>query len=160
MTKQSKDKRINTLKERIYAAKKEYHALQVELARAREEIAKLEENEQHRVRQLVEYKQMLASAVSGEKLSYESVANLDKINKALQLDLDKLRQSRVPESRDGVFIERLKRQHVVMLQLAAFTEGIMLAELVDNPSENLGYDMGRDRVRSFIMASESIVLEK
>lgn len=61
---------------------------------------------------------------------------------------------------NDVFTERLKRQHVVLLQLAAFAEGVMLAELVDNPSENLGYDMGRDRVRSFIVASESILQEK
>ncbi len=61
---------------------------------------------------------------------------------------------------EEVFTERLKRQHVVLLQLAAFAEGIMLAELVDNPSENLGYAMGCDRVKSFIMASEAIALEK
>ena len=61
---------------------------------------------------------------------------------------------------EEVFTERLKRQHGVLLQLAAFAQGIMLAELVDNPSENLGYDIGSARLKTFIAASEAIILEK
>lgn len=157
---EEKDEKIKRLLRLLKRARDKHKLLQSDLDTAVGEIKKLEDNEQHRVRQLKEYKQMLASAVAGEKLSYESVANLDKINKALQLDLNKLRQSRVPESRDGGSIERLKRQHGVLLQLAAFAQGVMLAELVDNPSENLGYDIGSARLKTFIAASEAIILEK
>jgi hypothetical protein len=60
-------------------------------------------------------------------------------------------------------VDRLKllirEQHILVRETAAFAQGIMLAELVDNPSENRGYDIGCIRLGAVVMASEKILLE-
>lgn len=53
----------------------------------------------------------------------------------------------------------IRRQHTLVLETAAFAQGVMLAELVDNPSENRAYDIGCMRLGGLVMASEKILLE-
>lgn len=155
MTNKEKDEKIKRLLRLLDAARARNREQHKDFNAAMAEIADLEANAEVHIQEAQKANNaLLAEQVRAKQMS-ERIDYLEKVNKDFQHDVDMLRQLKRPDEQ-----ERLKRQHVVMLQLAAFTEGIMLAELVDNPSENLGYDMGRDRVRSFIMASESIVLEK
>jgi FtsZ-binding cell division protein ZapB len=55
---------------------------------------------------------------------------------------------------------KLREQHILVRETAAFAQGIMLAELVDNPSQNRGYDIGCTRLGGLVMASEKILLEE
>lgn len=139
MTDQEKDKKIGALKKSLDAAKKRIKKLQQEQASADTTIYKLEND------------------LNGQSTQiFDLRTSIEHLKRAA----DMLKEIKPEVRPNDVFTERLKRQHVVLLQLAAFAEGVMLAELVDNPSENLGYEMGRDRLRSFITASELIVLEK
>jgi hypothetical protein len=55
--------------------------------------------------------------------------------------------------------ERLREQHVVVRELALFTEGIILSEYV-NAHDTTGYHIGVGRVGSFVEKSRLLAMEK
>lgn len=55
---------------------------------------------------------------------------------------------------------KLREQHILVRELAALTQGIAICELIDNPSENRGYDVICLRLGGIVMASERILLEE
>jgi hypothetical protein len=54
---------------------------------------------------------------------------------------------------------KLREQHILVRELAAFTQGIMLSEYVNGPFDKGGYDIGCVRLGGIVMASERILLE-
>lgn len=54
---------------------------------------------------------------------------------------------------------KMREQYILIRELAAFTQGVMLSEYVNGPHDKGGYDIGLLRVGGMVLASEKILLE-
>lgn len=53
---------------------------------------------------------------------------------------------------------KLHQQHMLVRELAAFTQGIMLCELVDNPSDTNAYNIGSMKVGQLVEIADRLTL--